>query len=217
MDDGIHHVVKTTSTRSTFLMWGIFILLGLVSLHANAVVIDFDDRPVNIIDGAFYDHPLTNEYESLGLIINGGFLTGETDADGTHDNQLLASNYLYLSFTGPLPTFVSMTVSAYFDQVVFLSAIGPNGYLSSLQTSGWAGPHNDTPYTPNQYISFASSTGISGIGIGAFYNMRVGAIIDNLTLEHHASVPEPSSLILLALGCLGLLWRRRSKTIKAHN
>lgn len=202
----LNHFIKSTNHRTALLI-GILIFLGVVSVKANAVVIDFDNRPV--IPGYFYDNALTNEYESLGLIIEGGYLSGRTNPDGTYDNHLLAGNNLMLTFTGALPTFLSMYVSSHYGSVVSLTALGPEGYRSSHRTSGWAGPHDDTPYLPNQYVSFTSPTGISSLGVSDFFGMRTGATIDNLTIEHHAIVPEPSSLILLLAGCLGIIWRHQ--------
>lgn len=182
--------------------------IGMTSSATYAITIDFDDIAVIPIDGCFCDHPLADEYLAQGLQIDGGYLVGESMPDGTNENQLLGSNFLQLRFIGSLPTYVSMYVSAVLEQAVYLYAYSSDGLVSQHQTARWAGTEeNSTPYVPNQYVSFESSAGISSITIEAFYGLRVGPIIDDLTYEY-TSVPEPSSLTLFGLGLLGFVWRR---------
>ena len=192
----------------------------LVSLPTYAVVINFDDLTLVPSDPefpCFCDYPLTNEYESQGLIIDGGFLAEyweghENVVSGS--NYLLGSIYLQLNFVGTLPTFVSLIVSAAHEEAIFFDVFGAAGLIDEQQTSGYAGPYNDTPYTPNQLMTFTSAEGISSIVIEGFYNLRTSAMIDDLTYEY-TSVPAPSPLILLGLGLLGLAWRKRVGTTTA--
>jgi hypothetical protein len=190
------------------------ILLTLcLSSTANAVLIDFDDRPVihpDPDDICFCDHPLTDEYLDQGLLIDGGFLVGETLADGTHQNELLGSNFLSLRFVGNLPTQISMNISAAFEQAVFLHFYGEDGLLGKVATSGYAGPIFDTPYEDDQLVTFTSPMGVSFVTLEAFYGLRTGAIVDNLQYEYNA-VPESSSLLLLVLGILGITLRNIRK------
>lgn len=175
---------------------------------AHAVLIDFDDIkhiPADDMFPHFSDHPLTDQYIDQGLLIDGGFLVGESHADGSNDNRLLGSNFLLLSFVGKLPTTVSMYISAAFGQAVFLNAFGEDGWFAKQQTSGYAGPHSDTPYTDNQLVSFYSPTGISAISLEAFYGLRTGAVVDNLYYDYATPVSEPSLLILLMCGLLMIM------------
>jgi hypothetical protein len=172
---------------------------------ANAVVIDFDDIqyvPADEMFPHFSDNPLTDQYLDKGLLIDGGFLVGESLPDGSNDNQLLGSNFLLLRFVGNLPTYVSMYVSAAHEQAVFLNAFGEGGWLAQKQTSGYAGPYNETPYIDNQLVSFYAPEGISFITLEAFYGLRTGAVVDNLFYDYSTSVPEPSLFILLISGLL---------------
>lgn len=197
------------------IVWPFVIGLVLVIANpANAVFIDFDDItyvPSDEMFPHFSDMPLTDQYLDKGLLIDGGFLVGESLPDGSNDNQLLGSNYLRLVFDGELPTVVSMYISAAHEQSVFLNAYGEGGWLSQQKTSGYAGPYDDTPYSDNQLVSFYSPEGISFITLEAFYGLRVGAVVDNLFYDYSTSVPEPSLLVLLMVGLLILAAIRAKK------
>lgn len=190
-------------------IWLFMIGLVLVGANpANAVFIDFDDItyvPSDEMFPHFSDMPLTDQYLDKGLLIDGGFLVGESLPDGSNDNQLLGSNFLLLSFVGELPTYVSMYISAAHEQSVFLNAFGEGGWFAQQQTSGYAGPENDTPYSDNQLVSFYSPEGISSITLEAFYGLRTGAVVDNLYYDYSTAVPEPSLLVLLMIGLLILM------------
>lgn len=187
------------------------LLLFLCSISAKAVVIDFDDLEyVYGPEDFFGDHPVKNEYQEQGLLIDGGFLGLWENLDDpivSAPNYLLAGNQLKFKFIGELPTFVSMYVSATFEQAVFLEAFDTLGLFAVHQTDGWAGSENDPLYVPNQLVSFASPTGISEISMRAFYNTRVGAIIDDLTFTYATQVPEPGSVFLFSLGILAIFTR----------
>lgn len=173
--------------------------------NAHAVLIDFDDlNPV--YDSEFpcwCDNPLTDQYLSQGLLIDGAWVNGENS-----ENVMVTSNWAALRFVGTLPTFVSMYVTSQRGDAIFLDATSPDGTGESKYTSGWRGPYEeDTPGAVNELISFSSDAGISQISIAGFYNMRTEAVIDNIFYSYSA-VAEPSSIALIGLGLLGLLWRR---------
>ncbi|MET0357550.1 MAG: PEP-CTERM sorting domain-containing protein [Cellvibrio sp.] len=184
--------------------------VGITS-YAYATFIDFNDL-VPVYDPewpCFCDNPLTNQYESKGLLIENAHLNGESyDGGLTYENSLTSGPYTALHFIGQLPTFVSMYVSSINGDAISLTAYGPGGGVGDYQTPGFAGPFEYPPAEPNHYVSFQSDTGISQINIDAFYFRRVGAAIDNLTFTYSASVPEPSSLALLLSSFLAILWRR---------
>ncbi len=175
---------------------------------AHAVTINFDDLVFTPGEEEFYcwcDNPVTDQYLSQGLVISEGYLAQygpESAHPVSQPNYLIGGNYLKFSFVGPLPTSVGMYVSSFHEESIFLNAFDAAGQMISAKTSGWAGPFDDTPYQPNQYISFTSPIGFTGVSLEGFYNMRVSAAVDDLTYEY-ASVPEPPSLILLGVGLLG--------------
>jgi hypothetical protein len=185
-------------------------VLGLAALHAQAVLITFDDLPPPDPEGGFASTPVTDEYASFGLIVNGGYLGG-SGVPGT--NQVLyGAPTLHLSFTGDLPNYVSLYVSAPNEDRVTVEATGP-GYARTVRTDGYSWPpETATPYRDNQYVSFHSATGISNLDLGAFYFLRTGPVIDNLYFGNVAPVPEPGALVLAAAGGLAMWAARRRRS-----
>lgn len=183
----------------------------LFSGQVNAVVINFDDLVWTPLDPpCLCDQPLTNEYESQGLIIDGGYLMAYDPNDDnviSPDNYLLGSDYLRLDFVGTLPTFISMIVNSFHEEAIYFTVYGQEGLIEQQQTDGYAGPVS-TPYRPNQQMTFTHAQGIASIAIHGFYNMRTSAKIDDLTLEY-ADIPAPSTLFLLLSGLLAMIWMRK--------
>jgi len=106
--------------------------------------------------------PLTNQYESKGLLIDNAYLNGGSDDGGlTYANIGLSGPTPPLYFVGRLPTFFSMNVTTVGGDAIFLTAYGPSGGAGDYQTGGYAGPHDDSPVIPNELVSFRSDTGIS--------------------------------------------------------
>ena len=190
----------------------------IIASSAHAVFIDFDDIdyiPVDPDSPQFYDVPLSDQYADKGLIIDGAYLMPYTYVDPTavksQPNWLLGSNFVTLSFTGDLPTFVGMYVSSFWEEPMYLNAYNSTGLIGSKATKGHGGGAAGEPtyeYTHKQYIGFSNDAGISSVTMEGHYNMRVSGMIDDLTFTHKASVPEPSALILLALGIFGLFTHR---------
>lgn len=205
-------IVKQASLAAT-------LLFSFTALNAQAVFIDFDDLtyvPVDEEMPHFSDTPVSDQYASLGLIISEGYLLpygaeGEADPDFiSGPNYLLGGNTLTLWFGSELPTHVGMYVMSSQNEAFFLEAYGTSGLLGKAQTAGYAGPFNDTPYVPRQYVTFDSSEGINRIDLRGFYGSRVSAMIDDITFTY-AAVPESSSLALMGIGLAALIYRRRKK------
>lgn len=185
-------------------------LVFIAASSAQAALINFDDLDHDG-DPVFYSNPLTDQYQQQGLLIDDGYLLQYWEDDEalvSSPNYLLGGHFLQLIFMDPYPTFVSMYVSTHRQDVVYLNATTAAGSVVSRQTLGWAGPFDDTPYTPRQLITFALEEGIKTISVTSFYSTRTSAMIDDLVFET-ARVPESSSLLLLLTGLLGLTLRNR--------
>lgn len=198
-----------------------FLTLAVTPLAANATFIDFDDRvapPASPYD-CYTIEPcgliLSNEYESSGIIFNGGtsWLVGEVLPDGSNKNYVFGTNFIGLGFVGILPNFLSFNInSALGAEVSIIRLYNQDGeeFFTHI-TDGWRGLEElSTPYVPNQFVTIQASERIKGVSFTSFYNHRVGPSIDNLTFEYR-NVPEPSLVLLFALGLVGIMFRRSVK------
>lgn len=178
----------------------------LLPLNASAALVDFDDlySQYNTEDPAWYANPLNgDEYLDKGLKIYSGYLSG------TESNlYMFAAPGAKLEFFGDLPNFISMNVTSAYGDAVYLSFFGESSFLSTITTSSQQFPvENGSPAIPNESISFTAATGIKSVSITSYWNMRIRAQIDNLNFSQ-TTVPEPSALIVMCMGLLGLLFRR---------
>lgn len=176
-----------------------------LSTTASATIINFDDLdPVyNEEFPCWCDNPLSDEYIDKGLLIHGSWVVGAKP-----NNNMLTSNWGGLEFVDELPTFLSLNITSHYGDAIYLDFYGESGYLHTITTSGWQGLEEiSSPVIPNEFVSFTSDVGIKSVSIYGFYNMRIGASIDNITFSR-TSVPEPSSIAFMSLGLLGLLLRR---------
>lgn len=206
-------IIKPVTLAATF-------LLSTIAINAQAVFIDFDDLtfvPHHTEMPSFSDTPITDQYLSLGLAVDDGYLlpynffnNPDPEIDPwviSGPNYLLGGNTLNFNFVGAdLPTYVGMYVGSGNGETIFLEAYGISGLLFSTHTAGDGGPYS-APYTHKQYVSFASTEGIQRIQMWGFHNGRVSAMVDDLTFTY-AAVPEPSSMSLLCLGLFMLIYKR---------
>ncbi|HSC69645.1 MAG TPA: hypothetical protein VLC79_18270 [Cellvibrio sp.] len=173
--------------------------------NTQAVTIDFDDlNPADFYgeEGEF-NTPLTNQYESLGIIFEGGSYVG--GIPGQFSNIISGPGFSFY-FTDELPTYVSMYVGSADQLKVGVSIYGVNGHIETKLTEGgvrgmeW---EQSTPYRDNQFVSFFAAEGISYVGVGS----QATAYMDNLSFE--VIVPEPNAFILLWLGLLMIYLHRK--------
>lgn len=193
--------------------------IGVLALNAHAAFIDFDDivappaYPFSCDEHDFCGLILSNEYESQGLIFDGGFnwLIGGPLPDGTNANKVFGTNSIGLKFIGTLPNFVSFNIdSPFLAEASFFDVYGEEGDLLFTQHSnGWRGLEEiSTPYVPHELVTINSTAAIKYISIASLYNLRTGPTIDNLTFEQR-SVPESPMLFLLLTGFAALIFKKK--------
>src|SRR5512139_3805982 len=101
---------------------------------AQAMLVTFVEVPPPSGD-SFDATPVTDQYASLGLLVENGYLAGGGGVGGSQ--SLLGTPYFTLNFIGTLPTFVSLYVSAPNQDKVYVTATGPSGFHDEFATEGW--------------------------------------------------------------------------------
>ena len=174
--------------------------LMLISSSAQAVLITFDELDGNsYVDTNGEPIPLTNEYESQGLVFYGPAYVGGGVAGPGFRFEFIGDN---------LPTYVSFNVNPASGIAISMYVQGPD-YRKLVNSSGAIVGMTDDPGTspiPNELFSFSSPTGISSVELSG----KAGVYFDNLTYTYSLTtqVPEPSAFMLLIIALLGLVTLR---------
>ena len=182
-----------------------FLLLMFLSIgYAQATTINFDDlNPADFYGSGDGYIPLTNQYESLGVIFEGGAYVG--GVPGEFSNILTGPGFGF-SFIHELPNYVSMYVGSPDQLKVDVSIYGVNGLIEYKVTDGgvrgteW---EQSTPYRDNQFVSFFAEEGISLVYVAS----QQTVYMDNLSFD--VLVPEPGILMLFCLGLLMIYFHRK--------
>lgn len=187
---------------------------------AHAVFINFDE-----LDQASYlpaDEdgwmtPLSSEYESQGLLFtDSAYLVtyGGWGIPLSEPNYVSGPGFSFEFIGDNLPVFISFNLGPSSGIAVGITVRGPNYFKSVTSSGAIIGMTDDpgTPYIPNEFFSFRSRTGISSVEIIG----KAGSSMDNLTYTYanEVSVAEPSTLVLLMVGFLGLLGSRFKFIVK---
>jgi hypothetical protein len=173
---------------------------------AEAALIDFEELQLTNPQGDldFYSNPIPEQtYASQGVLITDGYLW---PADHRSGQSLRPSDNTRFTFTGTLPTFVSLTVLWLPEDILNIDASGPSDWTSRFHSWGYEHGPNVPPNFGNRVISFASLTGISSISFADSSFMRFPAYIDSIYV---GAVPAPASAALLGAGLVALWVRRR--------
>jgi hypothetical protein len=189
----IHFLLKKTS------FFAVGVLLVCCN-SANAVLITFNELDENsYVDANGERTPLTNEYESQGVVFFGpAYVGGGVGGPG-----------FSFEFVGDsLPTYVSFNVSPVSGIAASIYVQGPDYHKLVRSSGAIVGMTDDpgTPPIPNELFSFSSPAGISSVELSG----KAGVYFDNLTYTYPspAQVPEPATFILFGIGLLGLISSR---------
>jgi hypothetical protein len=134
-----------------------------------------------------------NYLAGFNAAAQGGYIAGvQSDGTLTQDLTLAAGNYMLTWTTanrGADQTYSVLFNGEQIDQV------------STTTSAGWT--------TQTVFFSTSGGTGLSFVGDTTFIERDATSFIDNVSV---AAVPEPTSLLMMAVATLGLLaWRRRTQ------
>ena len=168
-------------------------LFIIISIPAKATVLTFEGLPDNL--------SLSNEFSGLtfngATVLTAGLSLNEFDFPPISGDNVVASltNLLEITFLD-----LTDTVSGYFTygDLLSLSSYDINGRL--LATSQSAGVNN---LGSNELITL-SGQGISLLRVSSNSNFT----LDDLSFSNAVAVPEPTTIVLLAIGALGLRMSR---------
>ena len=168
-------------------------LFIIISIPAKATVLTFEGLPDNL--------SLSNEFS--GLTFNGATVLTAGLSLNEFDFPPISGDNVVVSLTNLLEiTFLDLTdtVSGYFTygDLLSLSSYDINGRL--LATSQSAGVNN---LGSNELITL-SGQGISLLRVSSNSNFT----LDDLSFSNAVAVPEPTTIVLLAIGALGLRMSR---------
>ncbi|MBI1924116.1 PEP-CTERM sorting domain-containing protein [Candidatus Poribacteria bacterium] len=179
-------------------------MITLRAFSGSETVIDFESIAQNV--------EITSQFSGLGPTFSGGLFGDTLSGPALLGSAVTASN-----FQSRFPPFfnpITVTFSALIARVGFDAVTNAPDVLV-ITTFRSAVPTEtitfDTSLTPS-FLGIGDLEGIDRIEIEAPVNFNGGFATDNFRFEGSpAVVPEPSSLLLLGVGILAVLGRRRKQ------
>ncbi len=196
--------------------------ISILDFAAGATLIDFEDLPAGNCNGC--GTQVTNQYSLFGVLfddptfpggatVQNNLTFGVPDASGSNilfvrQGGLIgdpAATPLKLTFTSGVDR-VGFNYASSADSFLLLQAFNGNQLVESLTFTG-----SPTPIGWGGFAGIGTQIAFTSLEISyhplADPSRTLNFSMDNLRFE---SVPEPSSLMLGALGLAGIAWKRRA-------
>jgi|MudIll2142460700_1097286.scaffolds.fasta_scaffold105518_2 hypothetical protein len=194
-----------TAHRAIGMFVAVLVMILIVSTQVHAYVIDFE----SLADS----DPVTNQYNTLGLTFsNATALSAGVSLNELEFPPLSGTNVVFDDGGPMIIDFSTLVTSAggYFTYVSLLtiSAFDSlNNLLGTINSSASAN-HVSSGNSPNEFLQIAFAVGISQLVITGD-PAGTSFTLDDFTATPLVGVPEPSMLLLLGGGLMGLAGLRR--------
>jgi len=193
------------------MLCAVMLVFGMVG-SASATVLTFDDFTTTSYE-AIPDGYGGFNWDNATTI---GVVNGPIHTPGSgYEHGAVSGNYTAFNYNGASPSYIDLAGSgtftfngAWFTSAWSNQTISFNGYNngSLLYTS--------SPFSINTSTPLWIELGWSGIDRLAISNTGSQWAMDNFTFDQSAPVPEPSTMLLMGVGLIGLAGYGRKRLMK---